>query len=371
MYYDPNVAYQACTCPVEDTTIWYWNAVNRTCHPCPNEGFFCNNTIVEALTSVPSKLQTNRAISVRPGYYPLCNGTLCPSVVNQWPVPTLVSCSIPKACNPHGKHDVFQCADGYDSASMMCSKCLPGYYPVAGRCQACPSSPVASIVGLASVGIIACIAGAYIWKWDGDSSALPSMVMFWFQLSDILATDIAQRDNGNESPVVGRLVASMFGLDDIASFDMSLIGCASPTLLSSSQWEQTLALKVIIWLVLQLIIITCSIGCRSARCLRSGTRNGAISRDNDPAVAMLGFQIDEADLIRTPPSSESIDVENHVCGRFPTRLLMVCYFLIETLYLPLVTQLMQVFLLHSLLCAFCHLLIVWGRLHNVLLGIKM
>lgn len=332
--YDPiSFAYRDCICPL----LHYWNVGNKTCRMCPtdDDAFICDHTKVH---------DSATAIIIKTGFYPFCvnNDTYC--AVNQLVEPTPLRCSTPSACNP-GQSSMFTCADGYDITSLMCSRCLPDYYSVNGRCVTCPSNPTGVIAGLTITAVVILLIGVTVYTFESGASALPAMVMFWFQLSDILDTDIAQRLRVVSSS--SGAVTSLGGLDFIPSLDMSLLRCVGQQ--SNSSWsafEQVLYLKMIMFGVLHILVIIATIWqrCTDRRVPHIKPRrafvsspllasNRSLNEDDVAADGMVG------DFMM---SSVSFFSSGQRCATFPARFLMVCYFLIETLYLPLCTQLMQV-----------------------------
>jgi hypothetical protein len=335
MYYDPVAfTYRGCHCPSNGST--YWNIDLEQCVGCPHRGYLCDHTQVFDMT---------KAIIVKVGYYPLLNGTF-DGRVNSWPTPTLLGCSVPSACNPTSDAQ-FKCAPGYDIESLMCSRCLNDYYQVNGQCQECPSQPLVSLITLTSIAMVALIIGVSQWTFKTNGSALLSMVVFWFQLSDVLDTDIAQRaEVSDDAPVVSRFVASVFGLQDIAGMDMSMINC---WIRQQSQFAQLLYMKIIMFAIFQSIVLTFAL----YRCYRRKYGNGVggdESVNGSELPSLIGVRLlDEDEVIlaaaaakqRSPRSSEE-SVNSSKCSRLMYPLLMVCHFLIEALYLPLSSQLMQV-----------------------------
>lgn len=361
VYYDPiSFTYRECTCPL----AYYWNIAMARCMICM-EGFHCNHTMVH---------DASTAISIQSGYYPLCNGTLC-DTINRWPLPTLLDCALTGICNPHGNTTQFTCADGYDVTSMMCSRCNHGWYSASGRCVTCPASPRATISILTTVAIVVLIIGISQYEFQLGASAAPALIMFWFQLCSILDGDIALRSKPNGDAIgAANGFTSLFGLQDVASLDMSMVSCTShDDDMAHSQFERSLYLKMILFVVLYVLVLIIILVQRITRqCHSRATpllEEQLIADMHDPSrrVASSGDQVMRVRSFIAPAARDDDEHKDepllaamselqhsgsrpcccgcacgHTCRMLPSQLLMMAYFLMESLFLPLVTQLMQV-----------------------------
>jgi hypothetical protein len=350
IYYDPvSFTYRECHCPLD----YYWNDDLQTCQVCET-GFHCNHTHVH---------DPSTAISVATGYYPLCNGTLCDHI-NRWPLPTLLECALTGVCNPNSNMTHFECAFGYDVTSMTCSRCLPSYYPAGGRCVACPSSPAISIASLTIVAVVVLVIGISQYEFEFGGSALPALIMFWFQVSSILEADVALRSKpSGDATGIGRSFASVFGLQDIAALDMSMVSCTSNDDLIHSQFERTLYLKILLFGILYVMVAIIVLIQRWSKTLDAGPsvvsgKSGLLDNEipsyderHDQPMRVRSFNGTPVAANAEPLLPQGLDNDGHEsrchycctkCGVFPAKILMAAYFLMESLFLPLVTHVLQV-----------------------------
>lgn len=117
--------YSHCSCLGESGTR-FWNPHRQDCEVCP-EGVICDPQVNAV------------AHTIRAGYYPVRLGQPCPFYGAEMNLHCdVVECLPSSRCNPDEKVD-FQCRDGYDNRSVLCSACKDGYFRPGNSCWKCPS----------------------------------------------------------------------------------------------------------------------------------------------------------------------------------------------------------------------------------------
>jgi hypothetical protein len=194
-----------------------WNADTQTCQPYDVfGGFSCNSQV-----AAPSKPSTVFALVATRDYFPISasNGSL------SWRVDTLVPpvvavCPLPAICNPAGDY-YFRCAAGYDPASLLCSRCLEGYYQdTDNSCVPCASF-FAYLIPILDILIFVWLV-VYLWRtpYKSSTSAMLSISLFYLQLTSILDSNLSNKNasaggTGDDAGQDG--VDSLLGLSFIRS----------------------------------------------------------------------------------------------------------------------------------------------------------
>jgi len=170
--------YEHCRCVQEDM---YWDGHHQTCieNPIPGLLFRYNDSVTRPLHAV------------KEGFYPVAPFTTayCNTSVGLLGDCDLVQCTFLKRCNP-GNQVGFQCANNFDPASLMCSKCPPGRYPLADSCLSCSSSsrwvlPVSSAI--AAIALSVYIFHAHKTDYTKPfAHASVSIFLSWVQLAFVL-----------------------------------------------------------------------------------------------------------------------------------------------------------------------------------------
>ena len=153
--------YRNCTC--EDS--FYWHLGLQQCLPCsslPNLSKFstCASSIHHAIHSINGN------------YQPVLfeNGMRVTAKLAQLYVyASLPQCYAPNACNVAPSQPQFECDSGRDVDSLLCSRCLPGYFATGLHCYLCKPS-YATAVPL-SIFVIFVLGLIYLWTASSSSYA--------------------------------------------------------------------------------------------------------------------------------------------------------------------------------------------------------
>ena len=118
------LGYSYCWC---STTDHYWNPDVKECLMCPG-GLECGRTVEDAV------------FRVKENYYPISDNKLCNETGVDILQCSLIECIVPDVCNPN-KDSPYECFEGHDVLSPVCSRCVDGYYNRNDSCKVCPSLP--------------------------------------------------------------------------------------------------------------------------------------------------------------------------------------------------------------------------------------
>lgn len=168
--------FAGCRCAIDGH---FFNPSLQRCEPCP-ASCTCSDEAERALAR-------DDHVVVRQGHYPMANGSVC-RLVDGCDAKELhvIDCLVPTACNPD-EHYVFQCSEGRDEASLMCSRCLSGWFAIGSDCVQCHAAHFL-LVPLV-VALLALAVCAYSWRhrYSARNSALLDMAVFWIQLTAVLS----------------------------------------------------------------------------------------------------------------------------------------------------------------------------------------
>ena len=181
--------------------------------------------------------------SIDIGFYPistslgLCN-TSSPEF-SPYSSCKIAKCVTPLQCNPEEKAD-YNCANGFDPDSLLCSKCPPGSYEAIGHCHTCPSSPYIGIVfNILGVVLVAVVYLRWSFRKDlrhrhGFSSV--SLFLSHIQVTSVVVSfvnriDVKEDESSSSTSFLWFVVSQMFG--DINPF---ILPCVDPHSFSTSVW---------------------------------------------------------------------------------------------------------------------------------------
>lgn len=171
--------YAGCLCRALQDAPTAWSPAERACvsvQHLPTASFAFSSRVVENAT----------LLAVARGFYPAAGapGNLSSLRIAQ--------CHDTLACNPRDLSvpAAFECAEGRDPASMLCSRCLAGRFAVGPVCLRCVRG-AAALVALSAL-LVAAAVFALTWRLSGEEgSAAPSssgvpILLFFLQLNDAL-----------------------------------------------------------------------------------------------------------------------------------------------------------------------------------------
>ena len=181
---DPQVmAFEHCLC----FSSYAWYNTSSSCQPCP-AGLLCDPHIYRPVHRVQH------------GWYPIKDGHLSS---RDSLLQSNVSACWPGMCSPNERDD-FVCSEGHDPESMLCSKCLPGYYRIGHHCIECGGVNWLSYLWVPLALILAHLFVAAL--LPGPDSTLPqraiqTIVITWAQLTAVVIPNILvipeTRDDAN------------------------------------------------------------------------------------------------------------------------------------------------------------------------------
>ena len=134
----------------------------------------------------------NHEFSISPGYYPVSIDALelCDlSQYNSYKMCRIMKCPLREVCNPKGGSE-YECANGFDRESLMCSQCPSGSYKALGRCQKCPAAP-GVVIGANVLCMMVVVVLYLLWAHRRDAiqvRAYSSLSIFlsWVQITFVL-----------------------------------------------------------------------------------------------------------------------------------------------------------------------------------------
>ena len=152
----------------------------------------------------------NHEFSISPGYYPVSIDALelCDlSQYNSYKMCRIMKCPLREVCNPKGGSE-YECANGFDRESLMCSQCPSGSYKALGRCQKCPAAP-GVVIGANVLCMMVVVVLYLLWAHRRDAiqvRAYSSLSIFlsWVQITFVL-TEFGTRYSSAGSTTGGRI----------------------------------------------------------------------------------------------------------------------------------------------------------------------
>ena len=129
---------------------YYFDLEKKRCLPSPREG----------VTVVYTRNISNPLMYVNKGYYPFVEDFLdvCKENITDDQC-TFLKCQFPAICGvnagPNSENPGFQCAEGYDTKSLLCSHCEENFFARGEACVACPKQAGLVLLGTTIILLIA------------------------------------------------------------------------------------------------------------------------------------------------------------------------------------------------------------------------
>ena len=120
-------------CACDEGNVWMAAPVcskglKKCCAPCPSQPLLVCDPRVNIDFS-----RAGHELAV--GFFPVLDGKLAEN--KDFLTAVILQCRSPSDCNVEPKSSVYKCGEGRDAGSLLCSRCLPGYFSLDYECYEC------------------------------------------------------------------------------------------------------------------------------------------------------------------------------------------------------------------------------------------